>query len=453
VVILIPTTLMGATFPVIAKFYVKEKIGKGVGEVYSANNLGAILGSFTAGFLLIPLLGIKASIIFAASLNIVVGFLILYISAPRIAKKIIPLTLVVFIVLAFFGSYNITKLYSGGFYRAEFPKKMMETTEFLYYREGLHATISVTKDPMEGATVLLINGKGQGSTAMNDVRVNLLLAYLPLLLNPESKKTLVIGLGTGTTSGQLAQFTNTTTIEIEPAVVEAARYFSPINLNVLENPNHKLIIADGRNYLLQSKEKWDVIAQEPCDPWQSFSTALYSKEFFELVEDHLDADGLFVKWIPIYDMSPEDFKSVYHTFNSVFPYVIAFANVKEDEAFPVKLETSEIIFVGSKEKIFSEEKLRKNFNALSPIAKNHLELMWINSADDLLHLLLFTNENMKGYGEEASLITDNNPKLEFSTSKRVLYQNPKQVIQDIEKFLKNKSNNSDSNKCLIYGEC
>ena len=62
-ILVIPTTLMGMTFPVIAKFYTKEKIGKGVGEVYSANNLGAIIGSFAAGFILIPLIGIKGSIL------------------------------------------------------------------------------------------------------------------------------------------------------------------------------------------------------------------------------------------------------------------------------------------------------------------------------------------------------------------------------------------------------
>lgn len=76
-VLLIPTTLMGATFPVVAKYYTKT-IGKGIGEIYGANNLGAIIGSFTAGFILIPLLGIKASIIFAGAMNVFVGSLIIW---------------------------------------------------------------------------------------------------------------------------------------------------------------------------------------------------------------------------------------------------------------------------------------------------------------------------------------------------------------------------------------
>jgi spermidine synthase len=77
VVLLIPTTLMGASFPVVAKFYT-EKIGKGIGEVYSANNLGAILGSFGAGFILIPLFGIKVSIIFAGAINVLIGSFVIW---------------------------------------------------------------------------------------------------------------------------------------------------------------------------------------------------------------------------------------------------------------------------------------------------------------------------------------------------------------------------------------
>ena len=76
-ILLIPTTLMGATFPIIVKFYTQQKIGKAIGEVYSANNLGAIIGSFAAGFILIPLIGIKGSIIFAGSINILIGSIII----------------------------------------------------------------------------------------------------------------------------------------------------------------------------------------------------------------------------------------------------------------------------------------------------------------------------------------------------------------------------------------
>jgi spermidine synthase len=428
-VILIPTTLMGATFPVIAKFYAEEKVGKGIGEIYSANNLGAITGSFSAGFLLIPILGIKSTIIFAGLINLFVAALILFISSKSFAIKVIPISFIIFLTIAYFGDYNIKQLYGGGFYRAEFPKEEIEASKILFYKEGLHATINVveTRDKTLG---LLINGKGQGSTALTDLRANFLLAYLPILINPESKNALVIGLGTGTTSGQLAQFVNTTTIEIEPAIVEASKYFWFINLNVTTNPNHKLIIADGRNYLLQTKEKYDIIVSEPSDPWQSFSTALYSKEYFELAKNHLNENGLYMQWVPIFALTPNEFKIFYNTFTSIFPNVVAFANVKSEESIP----TTEIILVGSTHPV-NYENIEKNFKSLPLSARKNLYEGEIVSGKHILSLLLFTNEQLQGYGKDTYLVTDDHPILEFSTARRIFSANPEEVILDINRFL------------------
>jgi len=433
-VLLIPTTLMGATFPVIAKFYTKEKIGKGVGTIYSANNIGAIIGSFLAGFILIPLLGIKLSIIFAALINILIASSIILVVSKILFKKIIPISIILFIILSYFVSYDINKIHTGGS-SVEFPEEIIKNLETLYYKEGLHSTITVKELVPEGRT-LFINGKGQGSTRITDLRINFLLSYLPLLLKQDINKALVIGLGTGTTSGQLAQFTNTTTVEIEPAVAEASKYFDFMNLNVLENPNHDLVISDGRNYLLQNKEKYDIIASELNDPWYSFSNPLFSKEFFELAREDLTEKGLFIHWLPIYEFSVEDFRSSYKTFNSVFPYTIAFANVKEDEQLPVplRISTIEIILIGSKQKIdINKEEIKKNFDSLPLKSKQYLNSIGLDSSDDILHLLLFTDEQMKNYGEGAELITDDNPILEFSTVKNVFYQKSQEIISDLVK--------------------
>jgi len=85
-VLLIPTTLMGATWPVVNKAYIKhvERVGKGTGTLYSVNSIGAIFGSLAAGFMLIPWLGIKGSSVFAAVLNLIVGIIIFYISKKRV---------------------------------------------------------------------------------------------------------------------------------------------------------------------------------------------------------------------------------------------------------------------------------------------------------------------------------------------------------------------------------
>lgn len=436
VVLLIPTTLMGASFPVIAKFYTQKKIGKGIGDIYSANNLGAIIGSFAAGFILIPLFGIKASIIFAGSVNILIASVIIFTIDKKSFKKLIPLALILFVIIAIFGNYNIKQMHSGGFYRTE--PIQSEVGDIVYYKEGLYATITV--ELFGKGKALFINGKGQGSNEITDLRVNFLLSYLPLLIQPKIKDALVIGLGTGTTSGQLAQLINVKTIEIESKILGAVPYFKLFNLDVLENPNHELAIDDGRNYLLKNKEKYDVIIQEPSDPWQSFSSSLYSKEFFELVKEDLTDKGIFIKWVPIYTMSIGDFRNFYKTFNSEFPYVVAFANIKSDEDTPVKIGTSEIILIGFKEKIeINEDKLNANYNSLPVESKQYLDAIKLSSGEKIYNLLLFTSEQMLGYADNAKIITDDKPILEFSTAKNILNQNPKEVIEDIENFIKNKN--------------
>jgi spermidine synthase len=424
---------MGATFPILAKFYTKEKIGKGIGEIYAANNLGAIIGSFTAGFILIPIFGIKYSIIIAGLINLIIACSILVITNKNLAKKIIPTVVVIFLLLAYFGNYNIQQMHSGGFYRTNNIQESLG--DVIYYEEGLYATVTVRKLLGTGKA-LFINGKGQGSNEITDLRVNFLLAYLPKLIHPEAENALVIGLGTGTTSGQLAQSVKTTTVEIEPKILGASPYFRTFNLEILENENHNLIIDDGRNYLLKNKDKYDIIIPEPSDPWQSFSSSLFSHEFLELASKNLNENGLYLQWVPIYQMSPEDFKNFYKTFSSVFPDNVAFANIKPTENTPVRFETSEIILIGSKQKVdVSEESFKENYQSLPSVSKQGLNNLRLSSGEEIYNLLIFTDKQMDGYVNGADSITDDNLLLEFSTAKNVLNQNPSGVINDIEEFI------------------
>jgi spermidine synthase len=342
-------------------------------------------------------------------------------------------SVVLFILLALVGNYNIQQMHSGGFYRTN--TEAQDLGDVVYYEEGLYATVSVREFSGRGYS-LFINGKPQGSYAIKDLRVNMLLSYLPFLINSELENALVIGLGTGTTSGQVSQITKTTTIEIEPKILESTNYFNIFNANVLENPNHTIAIDDGRNYLLKDQNKYGAIIPEPSDPWQSFSSALFSKEFFELASEHLDENGLFVQWVSIYQMSPEDFKSFYHTFNSVFPNVVAFANIKPDEDTPIKFKTSEIILVGSKKEIeINEDIMNENYNKLPNISKEYLKAIVLDSGEKVQHLMLFTDDQLEGYAENAQLITDNKPLIEFSSARKVFDSNPQEVLNDINKFI------------------
>lgn len=85
VVIAIPTTLMGATLPLLTKYVVqsKQQIGYRVGMLYAVNTAGAIAGTVVAGFLLLPAFGLNGTVLFGVVVNVLV-----FVLAALIAQSI-----------------------------------------------------------------------------------------------------------------------------------------------------------------------------------------------------------------------------------------------------------------------------------------------------------------------------------------------------------------------------
>jgi len=108
-------------------------------------------------------------------------------------------------------------------------------------------------------------------------------------------------------------------VEIEPAVVEASRYFVRENHDVLRDRRTRLIVADARNFLLTAPGAYDVIASEPSNPWIGGVAALFSREFFTLARERLRPGGVMAQWVHGYSLAPEDLGMIVATFRSVFP--------------------------------------------------------------------------------------------------------------------------------------
>jgi len=431
--LLLPATcLMGATMPVVAKFYTQQ-VGRDVGTLYAGNTLGAMLGSLLAGFLLVPCFGIKWSIVLASLINLSLGYLILLHSNSAMAKKLLLALLLPAIIFASAG-YDIKQLTTKNIY---YPAEKIGHSEILFYREGVYGTVVVLQ--ADGTKGLMIDGKGNGGTNFSDVRLHYLSAYLPLLLHPKPEKALVIGLGTGTVSGLVSQYCRTVTVEIDPAIVEVPKYFSEMNKNPLQNENFKLVLADARNYLTTSREKYDLIISVPSDPWTERSSHLFSKEFFELLRSHLRENGLVVQWVPLYSLDPETFKILYRTFTSVFPHVIGFGNmnVREPENrggilwYPLHL-----ILVGSVEPIEIDWFKITMKMLKDPRVYRDMYFAWIENLELLKNMVLFEGGQMENYARDCPLITDDRPLLEFRTS-RILVEkpNPLRVVEDIRRFI------------------
>ncbi|RJS69151.1 hypothetical protein CW714_09020 [Methanophagales archaeon] len=439
-ILLVPTTLMGGTFPVVSKIYTKrmEELGKDIGNVYSINNLGAVLGSFAAGFLFIPFIGVRNTIIAAASLNFFVAILVAILSRER--KGMIFMSsfcIILLLGVAMPGySYDVKILNTALYQRAdvyaskEDLEAQIEDLNVLYYEEGLYGTVAITESKSHGIRSLMLNGKADASTMRKDMTTQLLLGYIPLILHEHPKKVLIIGLGGGFTLGAAENFDDIEKIdvvEIDPLVVEAEKYFSVYNKNALDDERVNLAIADARNYLLTTDEKYDVIISEPSDPWISGACSnLFTKEFFELSREHLNEEGIFLQWVPVYDVSVSDFRTLLNTFSKVYNHSTLWTATDEGD----------MLFVGSN----SESPVKMNYTRLEKYrskkeVRDDLEGIGIRDNDEFLaKTFLMSEEETKGFAVGAPINTDDKPVIEFSAPLSILVHADPDIRGEISRY-------------------
>jgi spermidine synthase len=313
-----------------------------VGRSYAVNTIGAIVGAFGAGFVLIPRFSTRFTILFAATLSIAVGGLA-YEPKGEVKDRDLQrgiaagLTLALIILLFVFAPrMNLADLSIGaydslvrvlaksrGTVGDETMQRGPETHELLMYEEGPTATVSVRKD--WDITSMAINGRTNASDR-EDMPTQVMLGQMPLLLAPKMKSALVVGYATGVTAGAMLQspIESVECLELEPATVNGSRFFEHVNNRPLNDPRLHLIIDDARTYLRVTPKHFDMIVSEPSHPWVPGVANLFTREFFQLGRDRLNDDGIFVQWLQIYQLSTDSLRSVLATFHGTFPHVMVF---------------------------------------------------------------------------------------------------------------------------------
>lgn len=326
--LIIPTFLMGATFPLLSKIIVTDvdSSGKKIGFLYSSNSIGAMVGPVVSGFMLIPIIGIRYTSLIASILNIAVGAMFL-VYATKNKKTLLAVPISFLALSAGFVAYQ-NPLRMVNFYYIPIFKDVSEIDEFLrdqqtvFYKEGLYSTVEVMKI---GETLSLkIDGRVDASTSLRDMSTQHLLAYLPTLLHKNPKKVLNIGLGGGFTVGALKNLgVQIDTVEIDEAVVEAnEKIYKVYNNDALNYDKLNLYITDARNFLLTTDQKWDIIISEPSNPVTSSVNHLFTKEFFALAKQHLNNGGIYAQWFPNdLTVAERDYRIILKTLRTEFPYV------------------------------------------------------------------------------------------------------------------------------------
>ena len=384
----IPATLMGTTLPLMMKTYSEEftTVGKDVGKLDASNSFGAVVGTLAAGFLLIPILGIQNSIIVTASINVIMGIIIL---STKKYLKYRYLAIIVIIVIPFFmliPNYDYKTLSLGLWAHGdpdvtmEVYESLLEKSEILFYKESLYQSVMVSSN--EDFTLLKLNSKSQCSTLESTSHGLVRLAFFPYELYEynygKPQTALTVGLGCGFTSKAFSSLVETTTIEIDPVIVEANKFF-------YDEIDHRLIIDDARNWLVRNDERFDIITTQPSDPYQN-SGMLFTKEFFSLLNSRLTENGVVSQWVPVFEMTTEDFHMFYNTFSSVFPHVYAYQMERDN--------LTQIIIIGSQKEL----KIKEN------------------------DLYLFSNRELQRVDTE--LNTDDRPFIEFSSAIQIYNKQP-----------------------------
>jgi predicted membrane-bound spermidine synthase len=287
-----------------------------VGRVYAANTIGAIVGVFAAVHLLLPLLGLKLTMLAAAALDLGLGIVLLgrprhpHVSRPRFAVlAVCGAALAATLLLARFDPMAM----AGGVYRSGLARLKPETSRVLFYRDG--KTASVASMMSNGSTMIATNGKvdasmqlAEGRPPAIDETTMVMLAALPLAFHSAPHTAGVIGFGSGLSTHVLLgdrRLGSVDTIEIEPSMVAGARVFGERNARAYADPRSHVRFDDAKAYFASTQVKYDIIVSEPSNPWVSGVANLFSREFYAFVPRHLNSGGLFVQWIQAYEINDE----------------------------------------------------------------------------------------------------------------------------------------------------
>ncbi len=423
---LVPTIMMGGAFPLAGSLYVRgmEKIGGSVGKVYAANTLGSILGSFAGGFLLLPLLGIRNTILAAILINLALGvlFLDLSFSLPSARKRSFAAVVIItaLLLIGLLPAWDRTTMTSGAYlYAYQLSRQArdhgmtveeeLQKRRILYHREGVSDTVTVIEDSF-GRRAFFVNGKVDGSNA-TDMHTQELLSHVPLLLHPGPRSVLVIGLATGVTLGSAGRYPveRLDCVEISPSAREPYRFFLDVNYDVLSDPRARLIIADGRNYLSLSGETYDVITSEPSNPWIAGVADLFTREFFELCRKRLNPGGIVCAWIHAYSLDAPDFRSIVHTFHGVFPHTIIWESLPGRDYLLIGSEQAFKVEYGTLRRRMADEKVAFDLGRIG-----------IDDPPQFLGGFMFGDGAVDRYTRGARIHTDDNCRLEFSAPRSLL---------------------------------
>jgi spermidine synthase len=385
--------LMGAAFPVGLQVWSAgaadaATVVRRVGTFSAVNVTGAILGSIAAGFLLLPQLGSRKTLLLLTAMTAAGAALLLVVArAPLVRRAAIAAVAIAALLLV-----RVPDPFDV------FLAQRVPEYPLMWRQEGVQTTVSVHR--FGHRRVMFLDGLHQASTISPLVLEHRRIGHLGPLLHQRASDILVIGLGGGATAGAASQYpyAHTEVVELSRAVINGASFFSEVNYDVLHAPNVALRVDDGRNHLKLSGRRYDVIMADIIQPIHAGAGNVYSAEYFSLVRSGLRDGGLAVQWVFGTDA---EYKMIMRTFLSVFPHVTLWADgsVMVGSLQPLRLNRADI-----------------EWKLAVPQTRDALRAVGINSFEDLQHLYTAGDAQMRAFVGPGPILTDDRPAIEYFLS-------------------------------------
>jgi predicted membrane-bound spermidine synthase len=415
-VVLLPTTLLGAAFPLALRLVVdRTRVGRDVGNIVAANTLGGIGGVTLTGFVLIPAVGLVRTLGILAVIAAGVGIIAVW-RGPKVSRKmrvvVISVAALTLATASLLSPSRLADLMPGA-----------GQGRLVFYQEGRAGTVAVIQQGKADRAFnrLYIQGVSNTGDAMPSLRYMRLQALIPLLIHRGTPRSaLVIGFGTGITVGAMLRYADMqrpVVAELLPEVLAAAPLFRG-SYQAINDPRLDIRLRDGRRELLSNDQRYDVITLEPPPPSATGVVNLYSSDFYRLAAGRLEENGLVAQWLPLPTQNDEDTRSLVRSFLDVFPHASLWTT-----------EFHEMLLVGSQQPIeLDVPRIQARFD--EPAISQSLREVGIDSAQALLAAWITDQDGLARYASDALPVTDNQPRIEYASWVR-----PKEITRTLPALL------------------
>ena len=425
-VVVLPASLVaGYQFPLLVALLGsgRKGVARQVGLAYAWNTAGAILGSVAGGFGLIPLM--SAPTVWRVCIWLLLGLGLVFLFQDRNLKiargrrALIGGVGVVALLLSLAtGPTAFWRHGSIGAGRVTVTPK--SPNQFRDIRNFHRRMVEWEADGRESSVALVradgyafyINGKSDGS-ARGDAATQVMSGLVGATLHPEPRTSLVIGLGTGSSAGWLADLPTmerVDVVELEPVIEDVARASAPVNRGVMDRDDVEVIIADGREFLLTADETYDVIFSEPSNPYRVGISSLFTREFYQAADRALSKHGVLVQWLQAYEVDAQVVRTVYATLGSVFPYVETW-----------QVQDNDLLLLAAKEPIQHDVARIRSRVSRQPLAAALSNAWGVGGVEGFYAGFVASHQFSKAVAEQEGdqINTDDRPTIEFGFARHL----------------------------------